>query len=138
MQYRKATINDIPDLIQLRKQQLLDEGLTPIENIDAELKEYFLSGLSDDSFIAWLAIDKSTIAATGGLCFYQLPPTYSNPSGRVAYVTNMFTEQGYRRKGISSHILNIIIEDAKQRNYTSIRLHASTDGKSMYSKAGFI
>jgi len=138
MDYRKATIDDIPYLVEMRKQQLLDEGLSPIANIDVELKHYFLSGLSNGSFISWLAIDKSTIVATSGLCFYQLPPSYSNPSGRIAYVTNMFTKKGYRKKGISSRLLNLIIDEAKQQNYTAVRLHASADGKSMYIKAGFI
>jgi len=138
MEYRKATIDDVPDLIELRKQQLLDEGFSPILNIDPELHEYFQTGLSDGSFIAWLAVTDSLIIATSGLCFYQLPPTYSNPSGRVAYVTNMFTRKEYRRQGISSHLLNLIIDEAKSLNYKVLRLHTSANAKSIYNKAGFI
>lgn len=95
MDFRKANIDDIPSLIAMRKQQLLDEGLNPVANIDSELKEYFIRSLTDGSFISWLALDKYMIVATSGLCFYQLPPTYSNPTGRVAYLTNMFTKKEY-------------------------------------------
>ena len=137
MDFRKANIDDIPSLIEMRKQQLLDEGLNPIANIDIDLKEYFQHTLTDGSFISWLVVDQSTIIATSGLCFYQLPPTYSNPTGRVAYVTNMFTKKEYRKQGISSHLLHLIIDEAKQRNYKVIRLHASVDGKPMYIKEGF-
>jgi GNAT superfamily N-acetyltransferase len=138
MYYRRATINDIPCLIEFRKQQLIDEGFPPIANIDLELREYFLSGLSDGSFISWLAVDKSSVVATSGLCFYQLPPSYSNPTGRVAYVTNMFTKKEYRRQGISSHLLSLIMDEIRRRDYKVIRLHASIDGKAMYREAGFI
>jgi GNAT superfamily N-acetyltransferase len=138
MDFRKATIDDIPSLIEMRKQQLLDEGFNPVTNIDLELKEYFLRTLSDGSFISWLAIDQSTIVATSGLCFYQLPPSYSNPTGQVAYVTNMFTKREYRRQGISTHLLSLTLDEAKRRNYKVIRLHASADGKPIYTKAGFI
>ena len=131
MEFRKATIGDIPYLIAMRKQQLLDEGFKPMTNIDLELKDYFLQNLINNSFISWLAIDQSTIVATSGLCFYQLPPTYSNPTGRIAYVTNMFTKKECRKKGISSHLLTLIIDEAKHRNYKVIRLHTSSNGKSV-------
>ncbi len=138
MDYRRATIDDIPCLVEFRKQQLIDEGFRPSANIDLELKEYFLSGLNDGSFISWLAVDNSSVIATSGLCFYQLPPSYSNPTGRIAHVTNMFTKTEYRRQGISSHLLSLIMDEIKRRNYKVIRLHASIDGKSMYRKAGFV
>jgi GNAT superfamily N-acetyltransferase len=138
MDFRKANVDDIPTLIAMRKQQLLDEGLNPDANIDVEMKDYFLHTLSDGSFISWLAVEKSKIVATSGLCFYQLPPSYSNPTGRVAYVTNMFTVKEYRKKGISSHLLTLILDEAKRLNYKVIRLHASADGKPIYSKAGFV
>ena len=138
MEYRRATIDDVSNLIEMRKQQLLDEGFPPVSNINLELQEYFTSGLNDDSFISWLAVINSLIIATSGLCFYQLPPTYSNPSGRVAYVTNMFTRKEYRRQGISSHLLNLIIDEAKSLNYRVIRLHTSANAKSIYNKIGFV
>jgi len=138
MENRRATIDDVANLIEMRTQQLLDEGFPPDSNIDPELHEYFKSGLNDGSFISRLAVTNSLIIATSGLCFYQLPPTYSNPSGRVAYVTNMFTRKEYRRQGIASHLLNLIIDEAKSLNYRVIRLHTSANAKSIYNKAGFV
>jgi GNAT superfamily N-acetyltransferase len=138
MENRRATIDDVANLIEMRTQQLLDEGFPPVSNIDPELHEYFKSGLNDGSFISRLAVTNSLIIATSGLCFYQLPPTYSNPSGRVAYVTNMFTRKEYRRQGIASHLLNLIIDEAKSLNYRVIRLHTSANAKSIYNKAGFV
>ena len=104
MDYRKANSNDIQYLVHYRKLQLIDEGLPPNANmsIDEELANYFVSSISDGSLISWLAVDDNEIVATSGICFYQLPPTFSNPTGRVAYVTNMFTLPKYRKQGIAS------------------------------------
>jgi len=141
MNKRLATLNDIPILIELRKQQLIDEGLPPITNIDMnidrQLSDYFTATISDGSFISWVMENDGEIIATSGLCFYSLPPNYSNPTGRTAYITNMYTKPEYRRKGIAAELLNMVIDEAKSRGYKVIRLHTSEYGKSIYERAGF-
>jgi GNAT superfamily N-acetyltransferase len=138
MEYRKANINDVNVLINLRKQQLLDEGGITENNIDNDLNKYFSENIENNKFIAWLAIDKDEIIATSGLCFYELPPTYSNPSGKVAYITNMFTKKEFRRKGIATKLFEKIINEVKTMNYKIIRLHTSAYGRGLYKKYGFI
>ena len=140
MDYRKANTNDIQHLVRYRKQQLIDEGLPPNANLNIykELSDYFMQSISDGSLISWLAEDNGEIIATSGICFYQLPPTFSNPTGRVAYVTNMYTLPKYRKQGIASHLLKLIVDEAISLEYKLIRLHASSDGKSIYSKMGFV
>jgi len=138
VEYRKATVADIEALVELRKQQLLDEGLPALQSIDNELRSYFHAGLLNQTFVAWLALEGDTIVATSGLCFYQLPPTYSDPSGRVAYVTSMFTLKPYRRKGIASALLDKILGEARSLGFSTVRLHSSTDGRALYAKFGFV
>lgn len=41
MIYRKATKQDIPQLCQIRKQQLIDEGIPPSIDIDKDLLRFF-------------------------------------------------------------------------------------------------
>jgi GNAT superfamily N-acetyltransferase len=138
MEFRKAILSDIPELIILRKKLLLVEGAIAEQSIDTELEEYFSENIQKNTFIAWLAIENDEIIATSGLCFYQLPPYFLNPSGKVAYITNMYTIDKYRRKGIATKLLEKIIEEAKSLDYKIIRLHASSQGKSLYIKYGFI
>ncbi|MCL2636769.1 MAG: GNAT family N-acetyltransferase [Oscillospiraceae bacterium] len=137
IEYRRANINDIEYLVKYRKQQLIDEGGAHDIEIENELFEYFKASISDNSLISWLAADGEKIVATSGVCFYQLPPTFRNPSGKTAYITNMYTLPEYRKQGIGSRLLQYVINEAKALNYKVIRLHASADGKSIYSKAGF-
>jgi GNAT superfamily N-acetyltransferase len=137
MEFRKAKLNDVDELVTLRKQQLLDEGFNPVQNIDIELKEYFSENIVKNTFIAWLAVENNEIVGTSGLCFYKLPPNYSNPSGKIAYITNMYTKNKFRRKGIATKLLERIIDEAKSLNYIVIRLLASLEGKNLYIKYGF-
>ena len=37
----------------------------------------------------------------GGVSFFEVMPTYNNPSGTKAYIMNMYTKPEYRRKGIA-------------------------------------
>ena len=139
MEFRRATLGDVEALVALRKQQLMDEGLSsPEKNIDSELKAYFNRALADNSFISWLALDDGVVIATSGLCFYQLPPNYANPSGNNAYVTNMLTQKAYRKQGIASALLEKILLEARSLGFTVVRLHASADGKGLYAKFGFV
>ena len=137
---RLAKLNDIPVLVKLRKQQLIDEGVSVVAlqmDIDVELIDYFTSALSNGAFISWVMEQDSEIIATSGVCFYTLPPTYSNPSGKTAYITNMYTKPEYRCKGMASKLLVMVIDEAKSRGYEVIRLHTSDYGRSIYEKAGF-
>ena len=137
MEYRKATEVDIDQLVKLRISQLLDEGYPETSDIRKDLEKYFSASLKNESLICWVGLANEAIVATAGLCFYQLPSTFSNPSGRIAYITNMYTADGYRKRGVASHLLQLLLDNAMALNYTSVRLHASSDGKGIYEKAGF-
>ena len=49
----------------------------------------------------------------------------------------MYTKDEYRNKGIATELLEIVIDEAKARSYSVVRLHASTMGKSVYVKVVF-
>ena len=135
--YRKAEQGDILQLVTLRRRQLIDEGATPDDRAGSEWEGYFRAGLSDGSFVCWVAEDGDEIIATGGVCFFRLPPTYANPTGHAAYITNMYTEKTYRRRGIAAELLRRVMEEVRSRGVTLIRLHASKQGRALYEKAGF-
>lgn len=137
MKYRKAELEEISQLIDLRKRQLVDEGLSPIINIDTELQRYFDLSLKEGSLISWIAEEDGIIIASSGICFYQYPPSYSNPTGKIAYVTNMYTQNEYRGKGIASDLLKLVVDEAKKRCYKVVRLKASKQGKPVYERFGF-
>lgn len=136
--FRKAVTADAQQLIELRIKQLIDEGYTESRNIRPELNEYFETSLAGGSLICWVGTVRDNIIATGGLCFYQLPPSFSKPSGKMAYLTNMYTDDNYRRNGIAASLVDQLLIEAKAHDLKVVLLHASSDGKGVYEKAGFV
>lgn len=137
MNYRKATIEDVKHLVELRKKQLIDEGCYADNNIDEQLERYFLAGITDQTLIVWLATEDECIIGTAGVCFFQYPPSFSNTSGKVAYITNVYTKNEFRKQGIASKLLDFIMEEIKNEGCMFARLHASSQGKRLYEKMGF-
>jgi len=66
-----------------------------------------------------------------------VPPNYSNQSGKVAYIMNMYTLPEYRRQGVAAELLKRTIEGAKACGYSKITLHATDMGRPLYEKFGF-
>lgn len=140
MVYRKAVCNDIPELIRLRilfQNEVRGISAPPLD-YDRDLQEYLSKSLNDGSFIAWLAEEDGRIVATSGMCFSQIMPGYSNQTGRTAYIQNMYTVPGWRRRGLASALFERLINEAKSQNIRRISLHATADGRKVYEKFGFL
>lgn len=144
MNFRKANLNDIDELVRLRiefmKENLVNANeLLEFDNeaIKSKLVEYFKQNILDGEFVAWLAMYNDEIIGTSGLCFYELPPTLKNVSGKVAYIMNMYTVKKYRSQGVATELFYRIVDEAKMLGYKKIVLHATELGKPLYKKYGF-
>lgn len=137
MKYRKATIDDLDQLIRFRKKQLIDEGIEPSIDIDEELKDFFIKKLADKTLVQWVVETHGEIIASGGIVFYDFPPSYTNKTGKKGYITNMYTKEEHRGKGIATRMLTKLINEAKDRGISKIWLGASTLGRPVYNRYGF-
>ena len=138
MEYREASIQDIDELVMLRKRQLADEGIKPDIKIDDELAAYFTKHLNDASLVEWLVEDDGSIIATAAIVFMEFPPTYTNRTGVKGYITNKYTNPLYRGKGIATKMLDKLVLEARTRGVKKIWLGASEMGRPVYEKFGFI
>ena len=121
--YKEASQNQNKELCEIRKQQLIDEGIEPSIDIDQDLERFFEDCFQNHNLYEILAHDHDKIIATEAVCFYDYPPTYTNQTGRIAYITNMYTSPHYRKQGIATKILREL-EEAKRRNVKIMRLGA--------------
>ena len=55
-----------------------------------------------------------------------------------AYIMNMYTNIDYRRKGIATKVLELLIKESKNRGVTDISLEATEMGRLLYEKSGFV
>jgi GNAT superfamily N-acetyltransferase len=140
--YKKATIDDI-DLLTETRIEVLRAANNLSDDIDMsavkkQSYDYYQKALCNNTHIAYLIFDKNVFIGAGGVSFFQVMPTYHNPSGNKAYIMNMYTNPKYRRKGIAYHTLDMLVKAAKDQGVTAISLEATDMGRPLYEKYGFV
>lgn len=138
IQYRKLTLNDLDFFIQMRINQLQEEGAKPTIDLKPNLENYYKKHLKDGTFVSWLAIYDNEIIGTSGMSFVEKPPYYSNPNGKIGLISSMYTLKQYRRKGIAKELLRRIMEEAKKYGCGAVQITASDMGVLLYADYGFI
>ena len=71
------------------------------------------------------------------MCYIEVMPTFSHPTGKRAHLMNVFTKKEYRRQGIAGKMMNMLIDEAKEKGVTEISLDATDMGRALYKKFGF-
>lgn len=140
--YKRATLEDINTLVETRIEVLRAANKlcadTDMGEVERQSYLYYQKALSDGSHIVYLVFDESGCIGTGGVSFFQVMPTYHNPSGKKAYIMNMYTNPKYRRKGIAYKTLDMLIKEIKSKGISSISLEATDMGRPLYEKYGFV
>lgn len=140
--YKKATIDDLEILTETRIEVLRAANKLSDDVDMSEVKkqsfDYYQSALRNNSHLAYLIFDEETFVGAGGISYFQVMPTYHNPTGKKAYIMNMYTKPGYRRQGIAFKTLDLLVTDARERGITAISLEATDMGRPLYEKYGFV
>jgi len=141
-EYKKATIEDIDELVRtriivLRAANKLSEDVD-MSVVEKESYAYYKRALECGDHIAYLVYDNGIFIGAGGVSFYQVMPTYHNPTGEKAYIMNMYTAPEYRRKGIAFHTLDLLVKEAKKLGVSQITLEATEMGCPLYERYGFV
>lgn len=140
--FKKASEEDIDELVRTRiivlraANKLTDDA--DMSEVERESFSYYCSALKDKTHIAYLVYDGDNAVGAGGVSFYRVMPTYHNPSGRKAYIMNMYTAPEYRRRGIACRTLDLLVKAAKEQGVDHITLEATAMGRPLYEKYGFV
>lgn len=142
LKYKIATLDDINILTAARIEVLraanrLDASVD-MSLVEKESYHYYKWALPAKQHIAILVFDGERFVGAGGVSFYTVMPTYHNPSGKKAYIMNMYTHPDYRRKGIAYHTLDLLVGEARKNGIEQISLEATEMGRPLYEKYGFV
>jgi len=135
--FRKLIQDDLDVFIEMRINQLQEEGAVPNLDLKPQLYEYYIKHLEDGTFVSWLAIDDRKIVGTSGMSFVEKPPYYSNPYGKIGLLSSMYTLNEYRRKGIAKELLDRVVNEAKDYDCGAVQITASDMGILLYKDYGF-
>lgn len=135
--YKKLTEEELDIFIDMRIQQLREEGATEEIDLAPELKAYYNRHMADGTFVSWLALDGDRIIGTSGMSFVERPPIFSSPNGKLGILSSMYTNPDYRRKGIAKELLARVVNEAKEYGCGSVQITASDMGVKLYTAFGF-
>ena len=93
IEYRKLTENELTVFIDMRINQLREEGTEEDIDLKPALREYYNRHMEEGTFISWLAVDGDRIVGTSGVSFVEKPPYFGCPSGRIGLLSSMFTDK---------------------------------------------
>lgn len=136
--YKRLTEKELDTFIDMRINQLREEGAKEEIDLVPALKGYYTRHMADGTFVSWLALDGEDIIGTSGMSFVEKPPYFGCPSGKIGLLSSMFTNPKYRRKGIAKELLSRVVNDARDYGCGTIQITASDMGVKSYMDFGFV
>lgn len=141
LKIRLATSDDVELLTELRLQMRRERETTELNISEDDFRQnnfdYFNKFIADGSYVGVIAEINGKVAATGGICLHNHPPSYAIPNGRSACLLNMYTLPDFRGRGLASKIVAVLVDEARKCGCCQVFLNASVMGKGVYSKFGF-
>ena len=137
LEVRLLTPADVPDFVELRIVQLLEEGASETMDLRPALTDYYSRHLADGSFVSWVAVDATRMVATSGISIVEKPPYFGCPTGRIGLVSSMYTDPSYRRQGIARDLLCRVVDEARTLGCGAVHVTASDAGVALYESVGF-
>ena len=143
--YKKADVNDIEDLVELKIKQNIytcnrDGRILQNEKIAREnIKRVLLQELNKTIYF-FIAVDKSNnrTVASNGVVIQQMAPSALFLNGKKAYITSVYTDEDYRCKGIQNVLMQKILDFLKEIECKKIELDAvNPHAIKLYEKFGF-
>ena len=138
IQYKRLTEKELDIFIEMRINQLREEGAKEDIDLRPALKDYYDKHMADGTFVSWIALDGDKIIGTSGMSFVEKPPYFGCPSGKMGLLSSMFTSNEYRRQGIAKELLLRVINEAKKYGCGTVQITASNMGVLLYSDFGFV
>lgn len=137
MKYIIAGKDDMELLMESRLEMLSVVNNLPKEYVFSdELLKYSREYFSNGNQTTVLAIDEKVIGCAT-ICYIEIMPTFSHPTGKRAHLMNVYVNSSYRRQGIAYEMVNMLIKEAKDKGVTEISLDATKSGRPLYKKLGF-
>lgn len=138
VKYRKLLKKDLDTFIEMRINQLREEGAKEDMDLKPALQDYYNRHLADGTFVSWLAVDGEKIVGISGMSFVEKPPYFRCPSGKMGLLSSMFTSEEYRRQGIAKELLSKVVNEAREYGCGTVQITASDMGVFLYRDFGFV
>ncbi len=128
----------IPTLMHWRKEVIENVfGVVPSKELMAANRMYYMKHIADGSHIAIVAEIDDQDVGCGAICLSDELPSPDNPSGRCAYLMNIYVRKEYRGHGVGHSIVYWLVKKARQLGCDKIYLETTDGARSLYKDIGF-
>lgn len=137
---RLADLDDAEELARLRWDFSREEGARGDQSSDqyvGEFREFFANGLAEGRWTVVVAEVDSGLVANAWLEVVDVVPWPDRSSKKWGYVTNVYTEPGFRGAGIGSKILGVVVQGAQLLKCELLIVWPSEESVGFYQRAGF-
>lgn len=129
---------EVPTLMKWRQEVLRHVfGEEPSASLLEENRSYYSKHIENDSHLAFVASWDGEDAGCGAVCFSEELPSPDNPTGKCAYLMNIYVREAFRKHGIAHSIVSRLVEEALKRDCGKIYLETTEDGRPVYESLGF-
>lgn len=126
------------ELLKWRKEVIQNVfDVDPDDKLMKANEDYYKRHLEDGSNVSFTASFNDVEAGCGCICLTEELPSPDNPSGRCAYLMNIYVKENFRQHGVAHAIVKRLIEEAKACNCNKIYLETTPDGRPVYESLGF-
>lgn len=131
-------ITALPTLMHWRIEVIRNVfGIEPSLRLLVANRQYYRKHIPDGTHYAYVASSDGAECGCGAVCFTDELPSPDNPTGRCAYLMNIYVREAFRNKGIGHAIVHYLIERAKKEGCGKITLETTSEGKTLYESLGF-
>ncbi len=138
IEFHKATTEEIEKLMSIRLEMLrIVNDLPDNFEFDSTFKDYSRDYFLNGEQTTVLALDNGNAIGCASISYIKIMPTFDHPTGKRAHLMNVYTNNSYRRQGIGKKMVELLIEEAREKGCTEISLDATSVGRFLYTWLGF-
>ena len=131
-------LHDPAEFLEWRRETLTEVfGAVPDPAVMESNARYIPPHMADGSLVCFVATSGGVRAGVGAVCFQHELPSPDNITGACAYLMNIYVRKPYRRLGIGSKIVSVLVDIAAQRGCGKIYLESTEGATNLYSSLGF-
>lgn len=112
-------------------------GTEPSKRLMVANRQYYRRHIADGTHIAVVASTDDTDAGCGAISLTEELPSPDNPSGRCAYLMNIYVREEFRNSGVAHAIVRWLVNKARQLGCDKIYLETTDMVQPLYKSIGF-
>ena len=137
---RAATLDDVEILVAHRLAMFTEMGTSFDAPLVRELfRDWLLQLMPAGEYLAWLCETAAgDIAAGAGITRLRWPPGPSAATGGgIAFVYNVYTEPGHRKRGLARRLMDAIHLWCGEHGVNAVALNAAPAAQPLYQSLGY-